>query len=103
MSSDLRFNPGKKMFSRYLLFGWIVLSLVLPAVGWAQDPSGAATGSAVDVPAAVAGQPTLEEVANAAGHNKVAINRVNIGAEDEGLDMPEMGIPGYVGVEAARE
>ena len=30
-------------------------------------------------------------------------NRVEETAEEEGLDMPEMGVPGYVGVEGARE
>ncbi|MCK9206048.1 MAG: ammonium transporter [Salinivirgaceae bacterium] len=38
------------------------------------DPSGATTGTISDVPAAVAGEPTSTEVANLAGHNKVAIN-----------------------------
>ncbi len=38
------------------------------------DPSGANTGTAIDVPAAVSGQPTLLELANAVGHNKIAIN-----------------------------
>src|SRR5262245_58209501 len=40
----------------------------------ANDPSGANTGSASDITAAKAGEPTLAEVATQAGHNKVAIN-----------------------------
>ena len=38
------------------------------------DPAGTATGSVADVPAAKAGQPTIEELANTVGHNRVAIN-----------------------------
>ncbi len=38
------------------------------------DPAGTATGTALDVPAATPGSPTLEEVAATAGHNKVSIN-----------------------------
>src|SRR5437867_3112708 len=40
------------------------------------DPSGANTGAASDVTAAEAGEPTMAELANAVGHNKVAINMV---------------------------
>ncbi len=42
----------------------------------ANDPTGASTGTAADVPAATAGQPSIAEVAAAVGHNKVAINMV---------------------------
>jgi Amt family ammonium transporter len=38
------------------------------------DPSGANTGSAVDIPVKNAGQPSPDELLNAIGHNKVAIN-----------------------------
>jgi Amt family ammonium transporter len=38
------------------------------------DPSGANTGNASDVTAAKTGEPTMTELANAVGHNKVAIN-----------------------------
>lgn len=51
-----------------------VLILSLPA--FSQDPTGANTGTAADVTAAVAGKPTTEELAAAAGHNKIAINIV---------------------------
>ncbi|MBI3321669.1 MAG: ammonium transporter [Candidatus Omnitrophica bacterium] len=52
-------------------------SVILPALAWAErapDPGGANTGMAIDVPAATAGQPTMGELANAVGHNRVAIN-----------------------------
>jgi hypothetical protein len=72
------------------LLGGFVLSLVgigffLPAFSLAEgdapavrqaDPSGGSTGTAIDVSAATAGEPTLLEVANTVGHNKVAINMV---------------------------
>ena len=38
------------------------------------DPSGSNTGNASDISAAKAGEPTLSELANAVGHNRVAIN-----------------------------
>jgi len=38
------------------------------------DPSGAATGTIADVPAKEAGKPTLQEVAETAGHNRISIN-----------------------------
>ncbi len=38
------------------------------------DPGGTATGTIADVPAKEAGKPTLVEVADAVGHNRVAIN-----------------------------
>ncbi len=40
------------------------------------DPSGVATGNASDVNAAKPGQPTMDEIAAQAGHNKVSINMV---------------------------
>lgn len=40
------------------------------------DPSGGKTGNAMDVTAAVKGSPTLAEVADEVGHNKIAINLV---------------------------
>jgi Amt family ammonium transporter len=40
------------------------------------DPSGTTTGNVSDVPATKAGEPTLAELANAVGHNRVAINIV---------------------------
>jgi Amt family ammonium transporter len=42
----------------------------------APDPTGALTGTAMDVPAAVPGQPTVQELAQAVGHDHVSINFV---------------------------
>lgn len=56
-----------------LLWSGIHAGVALAAPG---DPSGALTGAAGDVPAAVAGQPTLQELANQVGKNKVGINMV---------------------------
>ncbi|MBI3123595.1 MAG: ammonium transporter [Ignavibacteriales bacterium] len=64
---------------RYIILAavFLGLSLTLPSSVLAQiDPSGANTGTIKDVPAATAGQPTLEEVANTVGHNKISINIV---------------------------
>lgn len=47
-----------------------------PAPPPALDPGGGNTGGIADVPAAIPGKPTLEEVAATAGHNKVSINMV---------------------------
>lgn len=44
------------------------------AYGKEADPSGASTGNASEIVAATPGQPTVGEVADLAGHNKVAIN-----------------------------
>jgi ammonium transporter, Amt family len=38
------------------------------------DPSGTRTGTVSDIPAAKPGEPTLSEIANAVGHNRVSIN-----------------------------
>ena len=38
------------------------------------DPAGTATGGIADVAAKIAGKPTLEEVADFAGHNRVSLN-----------------------------
>ena len=64
----------RKLNKLFVLAGMIA-TLAMPVIILAApDPSGANTGTAVDVAAAVSGQPTLMEVANQAGHNKVAIN-----------------------------
>lgn len=54
----------------------MLCSLVAVSLTLAADPSGTSTGTINDVPAAVAGKPTLEEVAAVAGHNRIAINFV---------------------------
>jgi ammonium transporter, Amt family len=56
----------------------LVVCLLAPSVFAAQnpDPTGAATGTIMDVTAANIGKPTIEEVAAVAGHNKISINFV---------------------------
>jgi len=59
-----------------LLAGLLLIS-ALPVYALAQqgpDPSGTKTGTINDVPAAKPGQPTLQEIGDATGHNHVAIN-----------------------------
>jgi ammonium transporter, Amt family len=60
----------------FLILLIVVTSLILlPKVVKAEiDPSGSNTGTITDVPAVNSGQPTLEEVASTAGHNKISIN-----------------------------
>ena len=57
---------------------FFAVCLLMPVLGMAggPDPSGANTGAAVDVTAVVSGKPTMDELANAVGHNKVSINVV---------------------------
>ncbi len=55
----------------------LAIFLVVPmAVAHAGDPTGASTGTAADVTAAVAGQPTNAEMAAEVGHAKIALNYV---------------------------
>jgi Amt family ammonium transporter len=81
-----------KKFSWILILGFIVAFLITPVIVQAQetapapaaaspsprhaDPSGTATGNATDVPAAKTGQPTIGELIDAVGHNRVAINLI---------------------------
>jgi ammonium transporter, Amt family len=60
------------------IFAFLVLLLVI-AVNTSPlhaepDPAGTKTGTIADVPAAKPGEPTLTEIGNAVGHNRVAIN-----------------------------
>jgi Amt family ammonium transporter len=60
-----------------MLAGYFLTALTLPvmqAQNRAPDPSGAATGNASDLTAATPGAPNLQEIADAVGHSKVAIN-----------------------------
>ncbi len=84
-----------KRFLTITILGAILAGLLMLGIGNAQqtgpaptaaspatpsppkpDPSGTTTGNFSDVPAAKAGEPTLAELANAVGHNRVAINIV---------------------------
>lgn len=49
---------------------------LVAAFALAADPSGTQTGGIQDIPAATPGAPTLEEIAAAVGHNRIAINFV---------------------------
>jgi len=65
--------------SRYLpAIMVIILFLMIMHPSWSvaqtADPSGTHTGTIKDVPAAKPGAPTLNEVADTVGHNKIAIN-----------------------------
>jgi Amt family ammonium transporter len=68
------------MKKTYILLACMILAVVSTmlfsdsAFGKELDPSGANTGNASEVIAAKAGEPTALEVADLAGHNKVAIN-----------------------------
>ncbi|HVO72732.1 MAG TPA: hypothetical protein VMT35_01805, partial [Ignavibacteriaceae bacterium] len=65
---------GKNIFLiAALLFAIIVL---IPSVSSAQDAGGVNTGTITDVPAVKPGEPTLVEIGNAVGHNRVSINFV---------------------------
>ncbi len=71
----------KSFFKKYgviilamgLVFSLLTLSSLFAA---GPDSSGASTGGVADIPAATLGKPTLEEIAGAVGHNRVAINFV---------------------------
>lgn len=54
----------------------LVLAASLASPLLASDPAGTATGTIKDVPAKEVGNPTLQEVAETAGHNRVSINFV---------------------------
>jgi len=60
----------------------VVATMVGASLAFAQappskpDPSGMATGAAADVTAKTPGKPTMEELADFVGHNRVAVNMV---------------------------
>jgi ammonium transporter, Amt family len=70
---------SKKLYI-LVIFAMVALATTLFATDVraerAPDPSGAATGTAIDVPTNETGGPTLGEVANQVGHNKIGINMV---------------------------
>ena len=65
-------------YKKHLLLGALMLMLFgavsLAYAGDTPDPNGGNTGTISDVPAAKPGDPTLIEIGNAVGHNRVAIN-----------------------------
>jgi len=75
MGRNIKGLKGKKLTNLvFLLF--IMGVLIFPILSWAGDPSGTATGTINDIPAKTPGKPALEEIADAVGHNKIAINIV---------------------------
>jgi Amt family ammonium transporter len=65
----------------FQIFIALVIVVVVMGLSFAEepplpqgDPSGAQTGTIKDVPAKEAGRPTIEELGEAVGHNRVAIN-----------------------------
>lgn len=59
-----------------LLVVVFTIGILMPTMAKDVDPSGGATGTISDVAAATANQPTISEVAEVTGHNKIAINMV---------------------------
>ena len=70
----MKYLNYKLVFTLFLAF--LYLSNFSASTVYAQtaDPAGTKTGTIKDVPAAVQGEPTLHEVAEAVGHNKIATN-----------------------------
>src|SRR5215216_3310067 len=69
----------QKKIPTYLVLGMILLIafvLIEPVRSFAQDATGAKTGTINDVTAAKPGAPTPAELGDAVGHNKIAINMV---------------------------
>jgi Amt family ammonium transporter len=67
----------RKMFMMVsLLIVALTIGMLMPAMAKDADPSGGASGTITDVAAATANAPTITEVAEATGHNKIAINMV---------------------------
>ncbi len=60
----------------FLIAMTVMLSFPALTSHAADDPTGASLGSAADITAKIAGQPTLDEVAIQVGHNKISINFV---------------------------
>jgi len=70
-------NQIPRTISSSLLLGICFLMFCCffePVRSYAQDPTGSKTGTVTDVTAAKAGSPTAAELADAVGHNKIAIN-----------------------------
>lgn len=66
----------KPIYMLLLLIICFFLSSSPYSYGQTTDPSGTKTGTIKDVPAAKTGEPTLTEVADAVGHNRIATNLI---------------------------
>jgi len=68
---------SKKMWTLVgLLIVVLVLGIMMPALAKTADPSGTTTGTIADLALKDAKNPTIAEVADNVGHNRVAINMV---------------------------
>jgi ammonium transporter, Amt family len=72
-------GAAMKSLSKYkihILFVLLLVGIGTTAMAYAgePDPSGTKTGTISDIPAAKPGEPTLAEIGNAVGHNRVSIN-----------------------------
>ncbi len=69
-----------KLFNSYTLSAVIIMFLLIIAVPgsiYSQiDPNGASTGTINNIPSAIPGKPTLQEIGDAVGHNMIATNIV---------------------------
>src|ERR1035437_3154027 len=62
-----------KKIAMIILFIITIIS-ISPYISGQVDPSGTKTGTIKDVPAEKTGEPTLKEIADAVGHNRIATN-----------------------------
>ena len=70
-------SPTRNKALTWLLAGILIFACAAPALVFADqgpDPAGTKTGTIADVPAAKPGQPTLQEIGDTVGHNRVSIN-----------------------------
>src|ERR1019366_4006163 len=61
-------------FLKFFIPFMLVLFIAIAIPSYAQDPAGTKTGTINDVTAVTAGKPTVTEIGDQAGHNKIAIN-----------------------------
>ena len=66
-------NWIKNIFTIGLLLLFLV-GIIPDKLNAEPDPTGAKTGTALDVPAAKPGEPTISEIAETVGHNKISTN-----------------------------
>ena len=64
-------TTNQKLRAALGLIAIVAIIAVTASVAMA-DPGGGATGTIADIPAAIAGKPTLDEIAATVGHNKIA-------------------------------
>jgi Amt family ammonium transporter len=70
-------SPTRNNALTWLLAGMLMFVCAAPTLVHADqgpDPAGTKTGTIADIPAAKPGQPTLQEIGDTVGHNRVSIN-----------------------------